>query len=319
MLRLDFINVGDGDAILVREYRNRQAAYTMLVDCGRRDILPLRGSRRQTAARYLSLQGVKTIDLLVVTHLHHDHFGGIPLLQGIRVRRMLSAWLPGQQTARAMAHPLASDSASVIGMYKALAVFAETVRTLERGGCVCGRALSQAPQYLTPRLKMQITLADNALLHRQHEAFTAIENGEQLPEETLLPVSKERNNASLRVCLSYAGRRILLPGDALGQYWQNAPDALPCDILKVPHHGDEKSLTDRLMRKLRPSHAVITGLMGDASKHRPAQAAIDLLRRYAGRFSCLENDALGGLDAASHEAVVFTLRDSGRMRRRTPR
>lgn len=79
MLRLDFINMGDGDAIPVREYPNRAAVYTLPVDCGRRDILSLRESGRQTAARCLSLQGVKTIDLLVITHLHRDLFGGIPL------------------------------------------------------------------------------------------------------------------------------------------------------------------------------------------------------------------------------------------------
>ena len=53
MLRLHFINVGDGDAILVEELREG-SAFRMLVDTGREDVGGEPGSLRRTAAEYLA-------------------------------------------------------------------------------------------------------------------------------------------------------------------------------------------------------------------------------------------------------------------------
>ena len=75
MLLLDFINVGYGDAILVRDM---DAPFTMLVDCG--DVSVGDGgpdSMRISAADYLRREGIRELDLLVLTHLHRDHCGGL--------------------------------------------------------------------------------------------------------------------------------------------------------------------------------------------------------------------------------------------------
>ena len=95
MLLVDFINVGYGDAILVRD---TDAAFSMLVDCGDvtvGDIGP--GSRRITAADFLRQEGIHTLDLLVLTHLHRDHSGGLAqLLQTVRVKEFWCSYLPGR-------------------------------------------------------------------------------------------------------------------------------------------------------------------------------------------------------------------------------
>jgi beta-lactamase superfamily II metal-dependent hydrolase len=59
-----FIDVGQGDAILVLT-----PSKTMLVDAG-----PLDGN----AASYISSLGVEEIDIVVATHPHADHIGGMP-------------------------------------------------------------------------------------------------------------------------------------------------------------------------------------------------------------------------------------------------
>jgi competence protein ComEC len=64
-LEVHFIDVGQGDAALVK-YGNR----SMLVDGGTIDAGP-------TVAAYLKSQGVNTIDVLVSTHPHADHIGGL--------------------------------------------------------------------------------------------------------------------------------------------------------------------------------------------------------------------------------------------------
>ena len=62
VLRIIFLDVGQGDAVLIRVPEGQ----TALVDAGPGDIVPL-----------LRALGVERIDLLVATHPHADHIGGI--------------------------------------------------------------------------------------------------------------------------------------------------------------------------------------------------------------------------------------------------
>lgn len=308
MLRLDFINVGDGDAILIREYLGPEAVFTMLVDCGLADIPPRTGSRRQTAASYLREQGVARVDLLVISHLHPDHFAGMARLDGIKIDRLLSVFLPADGPMKGQPDP--AFSSSVQGLYRSLGSFIREADKLKKQGCALLTAVG-GERALSPNLQMRTILADSQLMARQKAVLSAMQEGATLPESILYPVSKQRNNASLRLSLHYAGRRILLPGDAYGAYWENEADAIPYDILKLPHHGDASSLTLSLIRKLRPAFAVVSGLMGDEAKHRPAACTIDLLQKYAGHFILLENNADCGVDSSSIKAAVFFIDDDG--------
>jgi len=72
VLRVTFLDVGQGDAVLLRAPEGQ----TALIDAGRGDIVPL-----------LREMGVERIDLLVATHPHADHIGGMAgVIESIPVR-----------------------------------------------------------------------------------------------------------------------------------------------------------------------------------------------------------------------------------------
>jgi competence protein ComEC len=78
-LIVTMINVGQGDAILVRE-----GSHTMLIDGGPDPSLLLKG---------LTAQGVHRIDLLVISHPHADHVDGlVPLAETFPIGRALDPY-----------------------------------------------------------------------------------------------------------------------------------------------------------------------------------------------------------------------------------
>jgi len=78
LLSVHFINVGEGDAILII-----QGDYSMLVDGGS-------AAMGTTVFSYLRAQGVERLEYLVATHPFNDHVGGLPdVLRRMNVRNVL--------------------------------------------------------------------------------------------------------------------------------------------------------------------------------------------------------------------------------------
>jgi beta-lactamase superfamily II metal-dependent hydrolase len=81
-LTVHFIDVGQGDAILV--------------DKGDTDVLVDGGPTSTAVLAYLQAQGVSDIDLLVVTHPHADHIGGLADVLG--QHQVSEIWVNGDTT-----------------------------------------------------------------------------------------------------------------------------------------------------------------------------------------------------------------------------
>ena len=65
VLEVHFIDVGQGDAILVEA-----ASSTLLIDAGDNHMA-------STVVKYLQKQGIETLDYIIGTHPHSDHIGGL--------------------------------------------------------------------------------------------------------------------------------------------------------------------------------------------------------------------------------------------------
>ena len=70
----------------------------------------------------------------------------------------------------------------------------------------------------------------------------------------------ESNNSSLIVTAVYGKTRLLFMGDAetarISEFLASSP--APCELIKLPHHGQKEVLLDALMAAVKPRWAVIT-------------------------------------------------------------
>jgi competence protein ComEC len=89
--RLDVINVGYGDCLLLRG----PGGETAMVDCGPREA----GKR---IAAFLREQEVERIDLLVLTHPHPDHIDGLAgFIDRVEIGRILESGLENEESLHA--------------------------------------------------------------------------------------------------------------------------------------------------------------------------------------------------------------------------
>lgn len=310
MLEVIFCNVGDGDACLIREKREGRKDYVLLVDAGRPALEFVSGSCRREALYHLRNFGIDRIDLCVITHLHIDHFGGLDnILRHVKVDKILTPYLPPED-GQFLSPPYHTGVKRLIGLSDLLNIWKDTVTLAGAVGTAVEKLLP-GRLMLTPELSMDtdIPLYDDMLV--QHQVFDNLFHGIENEFEIWHNASMNRNIYGPLTLLSYAGRRILLTADVYASEWEETEFA-PCDILKLPHHGDPKSMTAYLNGRLHPRYAVVSCQNDPAAKKdRPSADIVKMIQQSGTEVLCTENKPMPTMAAATHWDVRFEISDTG--------
>ncbi len=313
MLDIFFLNVGDGDAVVFRTRRADGSEFVLMVDTGRPVVEFVKGSRRAVSLYGLREQGIRRIDLLIITHLHIDHLGGtIDILRHLTVARMLVPYEDGE--GRFIDPPFETDEKKYIGFAQMLNIWHDTLEEARRCGCQL-ETLQEGRRELTPDFSMELFLPCAEALKQQKRVAYQLYRGESPMLADWYEAADRRNISGPLCLLRYAGRRILMTADVYARNWEElGPGLGPVDVLKLPHHGDPKSMTEPLIAALRPRVCLVS-CQNDplARKDRPNAEIVAMVQRYAGLVICTENKELPTLATATHRFVQIRIHDDGRM------
>ena len=235
-LRVDFLDVGQGDAALV----TLPDGSTLLVDGGGRprfrtprvveddteEFEPdTRGVGDAAVAQYLWWRGLSRIDYILATHADADHIDGLnDILKSFKVRAALVGRAPHDD--------------------EEFSRFASTARE----ACV--------PLHLVNR--------------GDRLRFGAVEADMLWPP----PGATSANDDSVVLRLRYGRRTFLLTGDIESRTERAllaSGDALHADALKVAHHGSRTSSTEAFVNATRPTFAVVSVARDSAYGHPHAE------------------------------------------------
>jgi competence protein ComEC len=319
MLSVDFINVGYGDSILVRNTgEGRGGSFTLLIDSGDTDTgAAYPNSRRVRAADFLKREGVTVIDVLLLTHLHRDHIGGIPeIMKNTGIKELWTNYLPGFPAEKTEPRQDASWDDDSKNTAFALNLYLEVLEKLRAGGTVF-RLLNGAgsplfSKRLGERLFIECAFADSVIYQRQNELaahiFSCKKNVADARDEYLRDKIRNLNvilnDSSIRVTLKYGDAVIALPGDVSASSWLRNP-LQKCTVLKVPHHGHRDGMSEELVSLLRPEYFVLS-VSNDRKDSCPHPDSVAIIKKYAKK--CFVTDALSIPPVAEkqfHSSVRF--------------
>ncbi len=214
-LEVYFLDVGQGDGILCR-FPNGQS---MLIDGGPCTYYNDSGKRAISPA--LNYLGIRKIDLMVLSHPHNDHIGGlISVLETFPVG-------------------CAVDGGQIFSQEELVSKFYQILREKN----ISYTKVSQGDEIKGPNeVSLKIISPNRELVNQRGESLHGL------------------NNGSVVILLEYKKIRILLTGDmeAMAEKWLSRDSTLGADVLKVAHHGSKTSSTPAFIKQVSPRYAIVS-------------------------------------------------------------
>ena len=257
-LHVSMLNVGQADATLI-QYTGKN----MLIDTGDVD-------SRDALVKQLKDKKVKTLDVVLITHPHGDHLGGMAaLFKAFQIKQIYD-----------------NGQAANTAMYKN---YLKNIKTKN----IAYKALKKGDT---------ITLGDDV-------KFAVLSPGKPFTKENTQGVSESglTNDNSIVCKMTYGTFSIMFTGDAQKeveeQLLKNYKGAeLQANVLKVGHHGSKTSSSPAFVAAVKPADATISCGVNNQYKF-PHKPTLDTLKKYHVNVYRTDKDGIISIisDGSSYE------------------
>lgn len=257
-LHVSMLNVGQADATLI-QYKGKN----MLIDTGDVD-------SRDALVKQLKDKKVKTLDVVLITHPHGDHLGGMAaLFKAFQIKQIYD-----------------NGQAANTAMYKN---YLKNIKTKN----IAYKALKKGDT---------ITLGDDV-------KFAVLSPGKPFTKENTQGVSESglTNDNSIVCKMTYGTFSIMFAGDAQKeveeQLLKNYKGAeLQANVLKVGHHGSKTSSSPAFVAAVKPADATISCGVNNQYKF-PHKPTLDTLKKYHVNVYRTDKDGIISIisDGSSYE------------------
>lgn len=218
-LEVYFLDVGQADSILISNKDHH-----ILIDAGNNEDGPL-------LVNYIKELGISKFDLVVGTHPHEDHIGGLDNI---------------------------IDNFDIDNIY--LPDVITTTKTFEE---VIDSISNKNLEITIPKINDTLSLGDITI-----EVISSNSNQDNL------------NDSSLVLKLTYGSNSFLFTGDISSEVEKAIIDKnIDVDVLKVSHHGSSSSTSTNFLKKVTPSHAIISVAKKNTYNH-PSISTINRIKEY---------------------------------------
>lgn len=218
-LEVYFLDVGQADSILISNKDHH-----ILIDAGNNEDGPL-------LVNYIKELGISKFDLVVGTHPHEDHIGGLDNI---------------------------IDNFDIDNIY--LPDVITTTKTFEE---VIDSISNKNLEITIPKINDTLSLGDITI-----EVISSNSNQDNL------------NDSSLVLKLTYGSNSFLFTGDISSEVEKTIIDKnIDVDVLKVSHHGSSSSTSTNFLKKVTPSHAIISVAKKNTYNH-PSISTINRIKEY---------------------------------------
>lgn len=256
-LRITFINVGYGDAILLEAANG----YVALLDGGSALPSEFEGyPYRIRGDAYLKARGITHLDSVWISHIHEDHVCGLgPILQSVSVDRLFVPYPTGPFLE---GHGLKADKdapRSVALYTDALNTYRRLVLDALQGNVLISVARPGDVFELARDLSVRVLAPMPSAIEQYMDTVQAAYAAEE-PTALLTKLDATSNQTSLLLSIESEGTVFLTAADNCPSGWEEVPLLFlkNANVLKLPHHGQIDSIDEHLMKEMPLEYVVTT-------------------------------------------------------------
>ncbi|MEW9124516.1 MAG: MBL fold metallo-hydrolase, partial [Thermotaleaceae bacterium] len=265
--KLYAINVGRGDLLFLEIPMKNRENYIIMIDGGYGTDKEI-----QVVLELLEKNSWNKIDLLIITHLHFDHVGGMPrIAEVITFSEALLPYPKFQVESIDIKNEKAKLIQETFKIYKDIfEVLEKTSTKINISRPFMKKHLWNLGEYILKQVNP--IMGDEALGYKIIKTLTTSTLSEEEREHLLIEFDKTSNLDSSIWTLSKVGEEkniLILGGDALLPSWERLIDreSIKSSGIKIPHHGIVDAMNEVILKEIEPQWFLITSSQEEFQKY----------------------------------------------------